>query len=94
MVSVKDTLAKYNYAELTHNQIAIEMGFDENEQKMLNIFWQPAFNKGWIYLSDKFIKEDMGYKKISDFYCDTLRKKYVENTDYKEITKNHDLVKI
>ena len=33
-------------------------------------FWEATFNSGWIYLSDKMIKTDMGYKKTNDFLRD------------------------
>jgi len=94
MISIPDTLVKYNYAELSYDQLASEIGFSTEELSMLNIFWEPTFNEGWIYLSDKIIKNDMGYTQISAFYRDTLRKKYKENIDFKEIKSNDDLVKI
>lgn len=63
------------------------------DNKYFKLFWKTIINKNkWIYLSDKMINGDMGYKKISDFYKDTLRKKYKENHEFKEIDKNHDLV--
>jgi phage anti-repressor protein len=98
MLSVSETLVKYDYAELTHNQLADVMGFSEEEKTMLNIFWEPTFNSGWIYLSDEMIKEQMTNEKsacaIPNFYNRVLiSDDYEENIDYKKITKDHDLVK-
>jgi hypothetical protein len=93
MPSIQETLVKYNYAELTHQQLAEHMDFSADEQQMLTMFWEPTFNSGWIYLSDEMIKNDMGYNKINSFYIDTLRKKYIINKDFKEIEKTDDLVK-
>ena len=91
-MNIQQALVKYNYEEINYLQLADDIGFNEAEKSMLNIFWEPTFNEGWIYLSDKLIKEDMGYNKISDFYKDTLRKKYKENIDFKEIKKDDELV--
>jgi hypothetical protein len=101
MISVSETLVKYDYAELNHNQLADIMGFSVDEKNMLNIFWEPTFNSGWIYLSDKMIKEQLTNEKRSDknvtkdFYNRMLiSDDYEENVDYKQITKYHDLVKL
>jgi hypothetical protein len=56
MLIISETLVKHNYAELTHNQLADIMEFSKEEKTMLNIFWEPTFNSGWIYLSDEMIK--------------------------------------
>jgi len=65
------------------------------DNKYFKLFWKTISAKNkWIYLSDEIIKNDMGYKKISHFYKNTLRKKYKENIDFKEIKSNDDLVKI
>jgi hypothetical protein len=64
------------------------------DNKYFKLFWKIISTENiWIYLSDEIIKNDMGYKKINSFYHDTLRKKYKENIDYKEIDKNDNLVK-
>ena len=88
------TLAKYEYKEPSIDQLAEHMGFNTDEQRMLKLFWEPAFNNNWIYLSPTMITKDMGYKQISYFYKDTLYMKYIEDIDYKEIKKNDVLVKL
>ncbi|MGL5935630.1 MAG: GIY-YIG nuclease family protein [Cetobacterium sp.] len=71
-------------------------GFDEKELKMVEIFWDVAYNKSWIYLSSEIIYEYLGYKKTSssgrDFYT-TMKSKFVENIDYQEVNKDHEIVK-
>lgn len=93
MNPIQETLVKYNYAELTNQQLAEHMGFSADEQRMLSTFWEPAFNGNWIYLSPTMITQDMGYKKVSDFYKDTLYTSYIKDIDYVEIKKDDELVK-
>jgi hypothetical protein len=93
MFCISEILVKYNYVDLTYNQMADIMDFSNDEKNMLNIFWEPTFNTGWIYLSPNMIIEDMGYKQVSAFYRDNLYKSYIENIDYIEIKKDDDLVK-
>jgi hypothetical protein len=94
MTYIQETLVKYNYAELTHQQLAEHMDFSADEQRMLTMFWEPTFNSGWIYLSPTMITQDMGYKKVSDFYNITLRPNYIKDIDYVEIKKDDELVKL
>lgn len=72
--------------------MAKHVGFTDAELDMLNMFWEPTFNKGWIYVSRQMVL-DMGYRKVSDFYSDTLRHNYTENIDYEEVDENHELVR-
>ena len=87
------TLAKYDYKEFSIQQLSEHMGFSTDEQRMIKLFWEPAFNGNWIYLSPELITQDMGYNQISSFYKITLRPNYIENIDFKEIKKDDDLGK-
>ena len=65
---------------------------------MLAMFWKPAFNGGWIYLSDEIILEQMTNENSKDalqnFYNRVLMTDdYVEGIDYKKISKDDELVK-
>jgi hypothetical protein len=91
---IKQALIKYNYIEINETQLAETIGFTDNEKNMLNIFWDSAFNKGWIYLSPKLIKDDMGYTKLNNFYSNTLYKQYKEGVDYKEVDATDVVVKL
>lgn len=87
---------KYEYAELT-NQMAEHMGFTADEQRMLTMFWAPAFNSGWIYLSDEIILDQMtneiGKDDLVHFYKRVLLNgDYVKNADYKNIGETHELI--
>ena len=71
------------------------------DNKYFKAFWRlfnqkvvPNVNVFGIYLSPELITQDMGYKKVSDFYNTNLRSKYKENIDYVEITKDDVLVKM
>lgn len=93
------TLAKYEYKEPSIDQLAVHMGFNTDEQRMLKLFWDPAFNQGWIYLSDEIIlgqmTNEIGKDAIRHFYNRVfLSNDYVEGFDYKNITKDDDLIKI
>ncbi len=91
-MNIQEALVKYNYAEITNQQLAEYFNFTENEAKLLDLFWEPAFNGSWIYLSPEMIKDNMGYKQVSHFYKDVLYKQYTENIDYMAITKEDPLV--
>lgn len=91
-LTIDQMLTKFESAEVSARQIAEVSGFTPNELKLLDTFWLPAFNEGWLYLSPELITQDMGYAKTSDFYITILRKKYTENIDYKEVDNKHDLV--
>ena len=90
---INEALVKFNYEETTTQQLAEHLGFSDDERRMLTMFWEPAFNGSWIYLSSAMITVDMGYKQISSFYKDTLRLNYMKDVDYSEITKDDEMVK-
>ena len=76
---------------------AEHMGFSSEEQRMLAMFWEPAFNGSWIYLSDEVILEQMtnesGKDALTNFYKRVLlTDDYVEGTDYKKIKRDDELV--
>ena len=89
---VKTALIKYNYGEPTTVELAQHVGFNDDEIRMLKTFWEPVFNKSWIYLSPSMITNEMGYKKVSHFYKDTMYTQYIDNVDYKEVAKHDDAV--
>jgi hypothetical protein len=89
---IQNALTKFEYKEPTMSELAKFIGFNDDELKMLNVFWEPVFNKSWIYLSPSMITQDMGYSKLSNFYTQVLRIKYNENIDYKEVESNDPLV--
>jgi hypothetical protein len=89
--TIKNALINCEFKEATPEILSEYIGFNDKELQMLKIFWQPVFNKGWIYLSPTMITEEMGYKQVSHFYKDNL-KHYKKNLDYKEIKKNDELV--
>ena len=92
MGDIENALTTFEYQDATPLQLATYIGFDEDELKMIDIFWDPTFNSGWIYLSDDLILNDLGYKQISHFYKDTLRILYKNNIDYKEVDITHKLI--
>jgi hypothetical protein len=65
----------------------------------VKLFWDAISNEEWMYLSDEIIMSYMTNEKGSDAVKQFIRRKllecddYKENIDYKNITKNDDLVK-
>ena len=43
---IQIALAKYEYKEPSIDQLAEHVGFNTDEQRMLKLFWEPAFNQG------------------------------------------------
>jgi hypothetical protein len=82
---------------LTETQLAQLAGFNDNEVKMLTMFWNPIFNQSWIYLSDemilKYLTNETKKDAITDFYRRILIPTYQEGIDYKEVSIENELVK-
>lgn len=96
--NVELALVKYGYSEISNQQLADHMGFSPEEQRMLTMFWEPAFNGSWIYLSDEIILEQItnesGKDALIHFYKRVLlTDDYIENVDYKKIKRDDKLVK-
>jgi len=95
---INDMLKKYNYTEVSTQQLAEHLNFSEEEQKMIKMFWEPTFNGSWIYLNDEIILgqliTDTGRSALTNFYKRVLlTEEYIENVDYKQINKDDELVK-
>lgn len=71
--------------------------FSDEEIEFVKLFWEPAFNKSWIYLTKEMVVDWMGYKNSKDtmqhFYTQNLIKNYEENMDYKEVKSNDEIVR-
>ena len=92
MEKITAALTKFNYTEPSNEELAMHIGFTENELEMMKIFWDPCFNKSWFYLYPDFITKKLGYDTPKHFYSDVLRKKYVEHKDYQKVNKSHNLI--
>ncbi len=68
----------------------------EDDMKYIRIFWDTAFNKGWIYVHKEMVVGEFGYadakNTMNDFYK-KLEKEFERNVDYAEVDQNHELVK-
>lgn len=82
---------------ISNLELAKLSGFNEKECEMLQMFWQPAFNNSWIYLNDEIIQtyltNDVSKDYLQNFYKRILLKTYEEGIDYKEVSKDNELVK-
>lgn len=74
--NVRDALAKFEYKPITRSELGRYMGLSQSELAQLDMFWDPAFGKGWIYLSDEMIKTQMttkiGKNAVTQFYDEIL----------------------
>lgn len=68
--------------------------FSKDELDMLRLFWEHAFNESEMYLSSSIIKDKLRYKRVSTFYIEVLREKYMKGADNREIPENDELVKM
>ena len=87
-----ECLKKFEFKDVSFKLLAQHVGFNPDELKILDIFWDPTFNDSWIYLSPKIIVDDMGYSRATSFYSDVLIPKYKVNEDYKEVSDTHETV--
>ena len=69
--------------------------FNENDEMFIDMFWDAAFNKSWLYVSEEMVNEQFGYKKSKDMmldFYDKLQKEFEKDIDYKTVNKDHILV--
>ena len=69
--------------------------FNEEDEKYIDTFWDPTFNKSWMYVTKEMVRDMMGYKEskymVRDFHR-VLIKDYEEGLEYEEVKENHPLV--
>lgn len=73
-----------NNQPISNVELANIAGFTKKEIRMLETFWQPAFNKSWIYLSDDIIKTYLTNETGIPYY--------EKDFDYKQVSKDNELV--
>jgi hypothetical protein len=82
---------------LTEEDLAKLIGFTDKEILMLKLYWDPCFNKSWLYLSDELILENLTNETskhaLKHFYIKILIPNYEENIDYKEVTIDDEIIK-
>ena len=104
-MDVKEALNKFNYSEVTIEQLADYFNFTDVQKNMIKRFWDSTFYNNYILLSDEIILEQLtdekGKDALSHFYnrillkCDSEGNPYYKiNDNYICITKDHDLVKM
>ena len=104
-MDVKEALNKFNYSEVTIEQLADYFNFTDVQKNMIKRFWDSTFYNNYILLSDEIVLEQLtdekGKDALSHFYirvllsCDSEGNPYYKiNDNYICITKDHDLVKM
>ena len=104
-MDVKEALNRFNYSEVTIEQLADYFNFTDVQKNMIKRFWDSTFYNNYILLSDEIILEQLtdekGKNALYHFYkqillkCDSDGNPYYKiNDDYICITKDHDLVQL
>src|SRR5210317_322113 len=94
---VRDALVHFarDVTEISTKEIAEFAGFTPKELDMLDLFWEPTFNDGWLVLSREMIKDwfctETGKNTVNNFYRRTLFK-FNKGEDYEELDKDDPLV--
>jgi hypothetical protein len=81
--------------ELSFDKLAKLAGYTKEEQKWASIFWEPAFNGSWLYLSDEAVSW-LGYNgdKHARRNCiRELKNSFTEYEDYEIVDQEHKLAK-
>jgi len=67
-------------------------GFTEEDEKYVDMFWEPAFNKSWLYVTKDMVHKQFGHEPgknmMSHFYA-KLAKNYEESVEYKQVGDDH-----
>lgn len=83
--------------DINNLYIAKSLGYTDEELKYVQLFWDPTFNGSWFYLTKLMVVEWFGFANnistMAHFYERNLIKNYKKDIDYKEVDKNHEIVK-
>lgn len=94
-LSISELVALSTNGKLTEIDVAKYSGFDEDELKWIELFWN-LFDGSKILLDDTFIQvhltTDDGKDWRRHFLCNILEKYYIEGDDYEYVTFEHELV--
>jgi len=81
---------------ITYDELVKLAELNDEEQKWVPIFWDPAYHHTMIYLSNELILNWLGYSSkdnaVADFKHKILRTRYTKNIDYFEVGYDHTIV--
>jgi hypothetical protein len=92
---VRTILEQKNHLQLAKYIGRTVCGFTDTDEKYIDLFWDTAFNKSWLYLSEDMARDHMGYRAGKNMMLriyDKLHNEYENQADYKIVSLNHDLV--
>jgi len=83
-------------SDVSNVEFCKHLGFTENEMKYVELFWDPAFNRSMIYLSDELILNNLTNESnnghaLNHFYTRKLFR-YTKGSDYVEVKSDHPLI--
>ena len=89
-------IAVYNTQEITNEQLADIIGFDDDEREMMRMFWDKCFNGSWMLLTkeivSKYLSDETGHNMMCNFVNRVMIKFGRRDIDYMEVDKTHELV--
>jgi len=93
---LNQAIAVYDTQEITNEQLADIIGFDDDEREMMRMFWDKCFNGSWMLLTKEivgmYLSDETGRNMMCNFVERTLLKFGRKDIDYMQVDKNHDLV--
>jgi hypothetical protein len=69
--------------------------FDDAELSLMDMYWDIAFNKSWLYVSPDMVENMFGYKNCKNMmsnFGSKLKNNFSDCSDYKIIGADHELV--
>lgn len=69
--------------------------FDDAELSLMDIYWDTAFNKGWLYVSPDMVENMFGYKAHSNMmnkFTTKLKNNFTENSEYMVLDPTNEMV--
>lgn len=94
---IQTALERHNFQPIGRPEFGSIAGMTSEEMKFLDLFWDPSFNKGWLYLSDDMVRSQLTNEKGRDAVTHFNKRvlvtdDYVLNTDYKQIEYDDPLI--
>jgi len=89
-------IAVYNTQDITNEELADIIGFDDDEREMMRMFWDKCFNGSWILLTKEMVSKYLSDETGRNMMCHFMEKWVIkfgrQDIDYMEVDKTHELV--
>lgn len=96
MTTLQNVIDRCKYNAVATKELAAIAGFNEEQLKFVDLFWDSAFNKTMLYLDDEMILEnlttDSSKDAIGNFVRQVLLPNFKVDIDYVQVENTHPLV--